>query len=322
MPVNSVNFYKTNVDSTTQNNGTLMPLQKTQPAKSSSAKNAGLLVAGLTILATIGIYIATKGRGKKSGAALKDVVPAMPKAKPIVDNSENLLTDMKLYSEKIDSMLKQKIRFLEVSQPELKSGRLYEELKGIPFEDGIAPTFKDGKIQDNIEIGVRKYIRGDEEIARVNYYQGKPYKFSLFEKGQTVEEILDSGTVKIWNNADGQKTCAKYVDGKLEEYAVETPRSVYSVALYNSKIRNAKVRTLNPNGSYRKACKMDFDTDGELQRVYLMKFKPVSDTEFATSEVVQADFYGNEVVRATRTKFDHIEHKQISNEVYKRDTAK
>ena len=271
-----------------------------------------LLITGLSILAAAGIYIATKGHSKAK--ATNNVTTTSTNS--TIENSESLLCDMKKFAEKINSRAKNIVDSLELTQPKLKSEKLYNDLKEVPFSKNQTTDFQGGKLVDDVEKKVRKYIVGDKEVAIINYYKGEPYRFTYIENGQFAEEIGSNGSVRIFNNSDGKKTCAKYIDGKLEEYAVEQNGSTYSATISGSKIRNAKLETFDSNNVRKKEYKMDFYADGNLERLYMAKLKPIEPTKASVCELTQARFYKDEVANATRTKYNPVDHSEISKEIY------
>lgn len=271
-----------------------------------------LLITGLSILAAAGIYIATKGHSKAK--ATNNVTTTSTNS--TIENSESLLCDMKKFAEKINSRAKNIVDSLELTQPKLKSEKLYNDLKEVPFSKNQTTDFQGGKLVDDVEKKVRKYIVGDKEVAIINYYKGEPYRFTYIENGQFAEEIGSNGSVRIFNNSDGKKTCAKYIDGKLEEYAVEQNGSTYSATISGSKIRNAKLETFDSNNVRKKEYKMDFYADGNLERLYMTKLKPIEQTKASVCEFTQARFYKDEVANATRTKYNPVDHSEISKEIY------
>ena len=271
-----------------------------------------LLITGLSILAAAGIYIATKGHSKAK--ATNNVTTTSTNS--TIENSESLLCDMKKFAEKINSRAKNIVDSLELTQPKLKSEKLYNDLKEVPFSKNQTTDFQGGKLVDDVEKKVRKYIVGDKEVAIINYYKGEPYRFTYIENGQFAEEIGSNGSVRIFNNSDGKKTCAKYIDGKLEEYAVEQNGSTYSATISGSKIRNAKLETFDSNNVRKKEYKMDFYADGNLERLYMAKLKPIEQTKASVCELTQARFYKDEVANATRTKYNPVDHSEISKEIY------
>ena len=271
-----------------------------------------LLITGLSILAAAGIYIATKGHSKAK--ATNNVTTTSTNS--TIENSESLLCDMKKFAEKINSRAKNIVDSLELTQPKLNSEKLYNDLKEVPFSKNQTTDFQGGKLVDDVEKKVRKYIVGDKEVAIINYYKGEPYRFTYIENGQFAEEIGSNGSVRIFNNSDGKKTCAKYIDGKLEEYAVEQNGSTYSATISGSKIRNAKLETFDSNNVRKKEYKMDFYADGNLERLYMAKLKPIEQTKASVCELTQARFYKDEVANATRTKYNPVDHSEISKEIY------
>lgn len=271
-----------------------------------------LLITGLSILAAAGIYIATKGHSKAK--ATNNVTTTSTNS--TIENSESLLCDMKKFAEKINLRAKNIVDSLELTQPKLKSEKLYNDLKEVPFSKNQTTDFQGGKLVDDVEKKVRKYIVGDKEVAIINYYKGEPYRFTYIENGQFAEEIGSNGSVRIFNNSDGKKTCAKYIDGKLEEYAVEQNGSTYSATISGSKIRNAKLETFDSNNVRKKEYKMDFYADGNLERLYMTKLKPIEQTKASVCEFTQARFYKDEVANATRTKYNPVDHSEISKETY------
>lgn len=271
-----------------------------------------LLITGLSILAAAGIYIATKGHSKAK--ATNNVTTTSTNS--TIENSESLLCDMKKFAEKINSRAKNIVDSLELTQPKLKSEKLYNDLKEVPFSKNQTTDFQGGKLVDDVEKKVRKYIVGDKEVAIINYYKGEPYRFTYIENGQFAEEIGSNGSVRIFNNSDGKKTCAKYIDGKLEEYAIEQNGSTYSATISGSKIRNAKLETFDSNNVRKKEYKMDFYADGNLERLYMAKLKPIEQTKASVCELTQARFYKDEVANATRTKYNPVDHSEISKEIY------
>ena len=271
-----------------------------------------LLITGLSILAAAGIYIATKGHSKAK--ATNNVTTTSTNS--TIENSESLLCDMKKFAEKINSKAKNIVDALELTQPKLKSEKLYNDLKEVPFSKNQTTDFQGGKLVDDVEKKVRKYIVGDKEVAIINYYKGEPYRFTYIENGQFAEEIGSDGSIRIFNNSDGKKTCAKYIDGKLEEYAIEQNGSTYSATVSGSKIRNAKLETFDSNHVRKKEYKMDFYADGNLERLYMAKLKPIEPTKASVCELTQARFYKDEVANATRTKYNPVDHSEISKETY------
>lgn len=271
-----------------------------------------LLITGLSILAAAGIYIATKGHSKAK--ATNNVTTTSTNS--TIENSESLLCDMKKFAEKINLRAKNIIDSLELTQPKLKSEKLYNDLKEVPFSKNQTTDFQGGKLVDDVEKKVRKYIVGDKEVAIINYYKGEPYRFTYIENGQFAEEIGSNGSIRIFNNSDGKKTCAKYIDGKLEEYAIEQNGSTYSATVSGSKIRNAKLETFDSNHVRKKEYKMDFYADGNLERLYMAKLKPIEPTKASVCELTQARFYKDEVANATRTKYNPVDHSEISKETY------
>lgn len=271
-----------------------------------------LLITGLSILAAAGIYIATKGHSKAK--ATNNVTTTSTNS--TIENSESLLCDMKKFAEKINLRAKNIVASLELTQPKLKSEKLYNDLKEVPFSKNQTTDFQGGKLVDDVEKKVRKYIVGDKEVAIINYYKGEPYRFTYIENGQFAEEIGSDGSIRIFNNSDGKKTCAKYIDGKLEEYAIEQNGSTYSATVSGSKIRNAKLETFDSNHVRKKEYKMDFYADGNLERLYMAKLKPIEPTKVSVCELTQARFYKDEVANATRTKYNPVDHSEISKETY------
>lgn len=271
-----------------------------------------LLITGLSILAAAGIYIATKGHSKAK--ATNNVTTTSTNS--TIENSESLLCDMKKFAEKINLRAKNIVDSLELTQPKLKSEKLYNDLKEVPFSKNQTTDFQGGKLVDDVEKKVRKYIVGDKEVAIINYYKGEPHRFTYIENGQFAEEIGSDGSIRIFNNSDGKKTCAKYIDGKLEEYAIEQNGSTYSATVSGSKIRNAKLETFDSNHVRKKEYKMDFYADGNLERLYMAKLKPIEPTKASVCELTQARFYKDEVANATRTKYNPVDHSEISKETY------
>lgn len=303
--VSKINFTAQNAD--LSNNSS----QKNTSDTKGNNKTA-LLITGLSILAAAGIYIATKGHSKAK--ATNNVTTTSTNS--TIENSESLLCDMKKFAEKINSRAKNIIHSLELTQPKLKSEKLYNDLKEVPFSKNQTTDFQGGKLVDDVEKKVRKYIVGDKEVAIINYYKGEPYRFTYIENGQFAEEIGSNGSIRIFNNSDGKKTCAKYIDGKLEEYAIEQNGSTYSATVSGSKIRNAKLETFDSNHVRKKEYKMDFYADGNLERLYMAKLKPIEQTKVSVCELTQARFYKDEVANATRTKYNPVDHSEISKETY------
>lgn len=303
--VSKINFTAQNAD--LSNNSS----QKNTSDTKGNNKTA-LLITGLSILAAAGIYIATKGHSKAK--ATNNVTTTSTNS--TIENSESLLCDMKKFAEKINSRAKNIVDSLELTQPKLKSEKLYNDLKEVPFSKNQTTDFQGGKLVDDVEKKVRKYIVGDKEVAIINYYKGEPYRFTYIENGQLAEEIGSNGSIIIFNNSDGKKTCAKYIDGKLEEYAIEQNGSTYSATVSGSKIRNAKLETFDSNHVRKKEYKMDFYADGNLERLYMAKLKPIEQTKVSVCELTQARFYKDEVANATRTKYNPVDHSEISKETY------
>ena len=303
--VSKINFTAQNAD--LSNNSSQ---ENTSDTKGNN--KTALLITGLSILAAAGIYIATKGHSKAK--ATNNVTTTSTSS--TIENSENLLYDMKKYAERINSKVKNVIGSLELSQPKLKSEKLYNDLKEVPFSKNQTTDFQGGKLVDDTEKNIRKYVVGDKEVARINYYKGEPYRFTYIENGQFAEEIGSNGGIRIFNNSDGKKTCAKYIDGKLEEYAIEQNGSTYSATVSGSKIRNAKLETFDSNHVRKKEYKMDFYADGNLERLYMAKLKPIEPTKASVCELTQARFYKDEVANATRTKYNPVDHSEISKETY------
>lgn len=301
--VSKINFTAQNAD--LSNNSSQ---ENTSDTKGNN--KTALLITGLSILAAAGIYIATKGHSK----ATNNVTTTSTNS--TIENSESLLCDMKKFAEKINSRAKNIIHSLELTQPKLKSEKLYNDLKEVPFSKNQTTDFQGGKLVDDVEKKVRKYIVADKEVAIINYYKGEPYRFTYIENGQFAEEIGSNGNIRIFNNSDGKKTCAKYIDGKLEEYAIEQNGSTYSATVSGSKIRNAKLETFDSNHVRKKEYKMDFYADGNLERLYMAKLKPIEPTKASVCELTQASFYKDEVVNATRTKYNPVDHSEISKETY------
>lgn len=303
--VSKINFTAQNAD--LSNNSSQ---ENTSDTKGNN--KTALLITGLSILAAAGIYIATKGHSKAK--ATNNVTTTSTNS--TIENSESLLCDMKKFAEKINLRAKNIIHSLELTQPKLKSEKLYNDLKEVPFSKNQTTDFQGGKLVDDVEKKVRKYIVGDKEVAIINYYKGEPYRFTYIENGQFAEEIGSNGNIRIFNNSDGKKTCAKYIDGKLEEYAIEQNGSTYSATVSGSKIRNAKLETFDSNHVRKKEYKMDFYADGNLERLYMAKLKPIEPTKVSVCELTQARFYKDEVANATRTKYNPVDHSEISKETY------
>lgn len=303
--VSKINFTAQNAD--LSNNSSQ---ENTSDTKGNN--KTALLITGLSILAAAGIYIATKGHSKAK--APNNVT--ITSTNSTIENSESLLCDMKKFAEKINSRAKNIVDSLELTQPKLKSEKLYNDLKEVPFSKNQTTDFQGGKLVDDVEKKVRKYIVGDKEVAIINYYKGEPYRFTYIENGQFAEEIGSNGSIRIFNNSDGKKTCAKYIDGKLEEYAIEQNGSTYSATVSGSKIRNAKLETFDSNHVRKKEYKMDFYADGNLERLYMAKLKPIEPTKASVCELTQARFYKDEVANATRTKYNPVDHSEISKETY------
>lgn len=303
--VSKINFTAQNAD--LSNNSSQ---ENTSDTKGNN--KTALLITGLSILAAAGIYIATKGHSKAK--ATNNVTTTSTSS--TIENSENLLYDMKKYAERINSKAKNIVDSLELTQPKLKSEKLYNDLKEVPFSKNQTTDFQGGKLVDDTEKNIRKYVVGDKEVAIINYYKGEPYKFAHIENGQVAEVIGSDGSVSIYNNSDGKKTCAKYIDGKLEEYAIEQNGSTYSATVSGSKIRNAKLETFDSNHVRKKEYKMDFYADGNLERLYMAKLKPIEPTKASVCELTQARFYKDEVANATRTKYNPVDHSEISKETY------
>lgn len=303
--VSKINFTAQNAD--LSNNSSQ---ENTSDTKGNN--KTALLITGLSILAAAGIYIATKGHSKAK--ATNNVTTTSTNS--TIENSESLLCDMKKFAEKINSRAKNIIHSLELTQPKLKSEKLYNDLKEVPFSKNQTTDFQGGKLVDDVEKKVRKYIVADKEVAIINYYKGEPYRFTYIENGQFAEEIGSNGNIRIFNNSDGKKTCAKYIDGKLEEYAIEQNGSTYSATVSGSKIRNAKLETFDSNHVRKKEYKMDFYADGNLERLYMAKLKPIEPTKASVCELTQARFYKDEVAFATRTKYNPVDHSEISKETY------
>ena len=298
--VSKINFTAQNAD--LSNNSSQ---ENTSDTKGSS--KTALLIAGLSILAAAGIYIATKGHSKVK--ATNNVSTASTNS--TIENSENLLCDMKKYAEKINSKVKNVIGSLELSQPKLKSEKLYNDLKEVPFSKTQTTEFQGGKLIDDTEKNIRKYIVGDKEVAKIKYYKGEPYKFTYIENGQVAEVIASDGSVSIYSNSDGKKTCAKYFENKLEEYTIEQKGSKYFATISGSQIRNAKLQTFDSNN-------MDFYPDGNVERLNFVKMKPIDQTKASTCEITRARFYKGDVADATRTKYNPVDHSEISKEAYKK----
>ena len=303
--VSKINFTAQNAD--LSNNSSQ---ENTSDTKGNN--KTALLITGLSILAAAGIYIATKGHSKAKAA--NNVTTTSTNS--TIENSESLLCDMKKFAEKINSRAKNIVDSLGLTQPKLKSEKLYNDLKEVPFSKNQTTDFQGGKLVDDVEKKVRKYIVGDKEVAIINYYKGEPYRFTYIENGQFAEEIGSNGSIRIFNNSDGKKTCAKYVDGKLEEYAIEQNDSTYSATVSGSKIRNAKLETFDSNHVRKKEYKMDFYADGNLERLYMAKLKPIEPTKASVCELTQARFYKDEVANATRIKYNPVDHSEISKETY------
>lgn len=304
--VSKINFTAQNAD--LSNNSSQ---ENTSDTKGNN--KTALLITGLSILAAAGIYIATKGHSKAK--ATNNVTTTSTSS--TIENSENLLYDMKKYAERINSKVKNVIGSLELSQPKLKSEKLYNDLKEVPFSKNQTTDFQGGKLVDDTEKNIRKYVVGDKEVARINYYKGEPYKFAHIENGQVAEVIGSDGSVSIYNNSDGKKTCAKYIDGKLEEYTIEQKGSKYSATFSGSQISNAKLQTFDSNNHLLKnEYRMDFYPDGNVQRLNFAKMKPIDQTRASSYEITQARFYKDEVANATRTKYNPVDHSEISKETY------
>lgn len=306
------NSYTSKINFTAQNTDLSNNSPKENTSDTKGNNKTALLIAGLSVLAAAGIYIATKGHSKTK--ATNNVTTTSTNS--TIENSESLLCDMKKFAEKINSRAKNIVDALELTQPKLKSEKLYNDLKEVPFSKNQTTDFQGGKLVDDVEKKVRKYIVGDKEVAIINYYKGEPYRFTYIENGQFAEEIGSNGSIRIFNNSDGKKTCAKYIDGKLEEYAIEQNGSTYSATVSGSKIRNAKLETFDSNHVRKKEYKMDFYADGNLERLYMAKLKPIEPTKASVCELTQARFYKDEVANATRTKYNPVDHSEISKETY------
>lgn len=308
----SPNSYASKINFTAQNADLSNNSSQENTSDTKGNNKTALLITGLSILAAAGIYIATKGHSKAK--APNNVT--ITSTNSTIENSESLLCDMKKFAEKINSKAKNIVDSLELTQPKLKSEKLYNDLKEVPFSKNQTTDFQGGKLVDDVEKKVRKYIVGDKEVAIINYYKGEPYRFTYIENGQFAEEIGSNGSIRIFNNSDGKKTCAKYIDGKLEEYAIEQNGSTYSATVSGSKIRNAKLETFDSNHVRKKEYKMDFYADGNLERLYMAKLKPIEPTKASVCELTQARFYKDEVANATRTKYNPVDHSEISKEIY------
>lgn len=311
----SPNSYASKINFTAQNADLSNNTSKENTSDTKGSSKTALLIAGLSILAAAGIYIATKGHSKAK--ATNNVSTASTNS--TIENSENLLCDMKKYAEKINSKVKNVIGSLELSQPKLKSEKLYNDLKEVPFSKTQTTEFQGGKLIDDTEKNIRKYIVGDKEVAKINYYKGEPYKFTYIENGQVAEVIASDGSVSIYSNSDGKKTCAKYFENKLEEYTIEQKGSKYFATISGSQIRNAKLQTFDSNNHLlKKEYKMDFYPDGNVERLNFVKMKPIDQTKASTCEITRARFYKDEVADATRTKYNPVDHSEISKEAYKK----
>lgn len=76
------------------------------------------------------------------------------------------------------------------------------------------------------------------------------------------------------------------------------------------------METFDSNHVRKKEYKMDFYADGNLERLYMAKLKPIEPTKASVCELTQASFYKGEVVNATRTKYNPVDHSEISKETY------
>lgn len=76
------------------------------------------------------------------------------------------------------------------------------------------------------------------------------------------------------------------------------------------------METFDSNHVRKKEYKMDFYADGNLERLYMAKLKPIEPTKVSVCELTQARFYKDEVANATRTKYNPVDHSEISKETY------
>lgn len=76
------------------------------------------------------------------------------------------------------------------------------------------------------------------------------------------------------------------------------------------------METFDSNHVRKKEYKMDFYADGNLERLYMAKLKPIEPTKASVCELTQARFYKDEVANATRTKYNPVDHSEISKETY------
>ena len=138
--VSKINFTAQNAD--LSNNSSQ---ENTSDTKGNN--KTALLITGLSILAAAGIYIATKGHSKAK--ATNNVTTTSTNS--TIENSESLLCDMKKFAEKINSRAKNIVDSLELTQPKLKSEKLYNDLKEVPFSKNQTTDFQGGKLIDDVE---------------------------------------------------------------------------------------------------------------------------------------------------------------------------
>ena len=282
-PISSFKSSSVNFRAESQNSATNLDENKTAEDNKKSKLGKDALMCGLVALA-LGAYVVHSLKNKNA-----DVDKLADKLKNGTVHSEKLRDDVQFYMSKINSMVG-KFNVMPPQQPKLKSENIYKNLSELPFNENKVSNFLDGKLIDDNESVVRKYISDGKEVARMEYKNHEPYRYIYMENGKPIEKISFPSeatnadkTIEIWNNSENKQTYARYRDGKLEEWSVNTPLFKSNVTVSsNSLPQNVRMQTFDKNGVVRKDYKLDFDSNGKLENIDLKKNKPTQGT-FADS---------------------------------------
>lgn len=331
-PINSFRASSVSFRAENQNSASNLVENKSPEDDKKTKLGKDVLMLGLVALA-VGAYTVHSFKNKnadvdKLAGKLKDDATDGFKV-----HSEKLKDDAQFYMSKINSMV-EKFNVVPAQQPKLKSENIYKNLSELPFSENKVADFLDGKLVDDNESVVRKYISEGKEVARMEYKNHKPQEFTFMEDGKPIEKITfppEGKTVEIWNNSENKRTYAKYRDGKLEEWSVEAPLfRCDATVTSNSLPQKVSIQTIDKNGVVKKDYKLDFDSNGKLESLDLKKNKPTRGTfaeslpedakgsldsnsdsynsnpfiDNISSASLEAKFSDGEVVSASRRKWD------------------